>query len=210
MADSFKDVVEDTLEAAFGNAALLSAARRVLAPQITIEITQHAQEGLFLGGGTHDDDPFYSETTLPAFFLGDLQKSGGSWQLQSTELNTTVTPKDSDLIWRDSDGDGEPTALLLGGYKEFRRLSGRSTDFVNLTFTGKMLNSVRSSASVQGGNVKIETGATGRQQQKAGYTDAMYEWLGLFEDEQKHIKGMLEDWVDDIIDNRPDVTIKSG
>lgn len=210
MADSLQDVVRDTVDAAMGNAALLTAARRVLAPAVTKEITQHAQEGLFLGGGTHDDTPTYSDTTLPAFFLGDLQKSGGSWQLQSTEMNKTVKPKESDLIWRDSDGDGNPTAFLLGGYKEFRRLAGRTTDFVNLTFTGRMLGSVTTESSIENKNVVMKTGGSGGQQKKVGYTDAMYEWLGLFEQEQKFIQGILEDYIDNIIDDRPDVTIKSG
>lgn len=205
MANSFEDVVKDSIESAMGNAALLTAARQTLAPNITRFITTHAQEGKFLGGGSQEGSG-YSEATLPAFFLGELTKSGDQWKLQSTELNKTVNPKDSDLIWR-TRSDGEPMAFLLGGYKEFRRLAGRSVDFVNLTFTGRMLGSVTSQAKIEGGNVKIETGATGGHQAKAGYTDAMYEWLGLFQGEQAKIQFALEDYIEDILGSRPDVTI---
>lgn len=203
--NSIEDVVRETLETAFGTAALLEASRKSIAPRVTFLITEHARAGKFLGGGSQEDGSGYSEATLPAFFLGELESSGGQWKLRNEALNKTVTPREDELIWRTNE-DGEPRAYLLGGYRKFRELAGRSTDFVNLTFTGNMLGNVESRAKVQGGNVHIETTSVGYED-RAGFTDAMYEWLGLFENEQRDIREKLERWIDDLLDNRPDVTV---
>lgn len=216
MADSLEDVVRETIEQALSKASVFQIARSTLAPRITFLITEHAQAGNFLGGGSQEDGEGYSTNTLPAFYFGDLKKTGDGWQLQSTELNRTVSPRnnsqnpeDGDLFWR-TDPNGRPIPFLKGGYKEFRRLADRSTDVVNLTFTGRMLGSVTSTPQIGRRGVQIETSATGGQEQKAAFTDEMYEWLGLHPSERAQIKDMLEEMIDDIIDGRPDITIRGA
>lgn len=175
---SLQHYLDDILDFAFDNAGLASIARTVIGPKVEKDILAHAQQGNYLGGNYANKG--YSEATLPAFFFGDLQKSGGSWKIQSSKFNTTVNPNSSQLIWRHAGKDpSKATAFLIGGYAEFRRLAGRSTSFVNLTFTGRMLSSVSYKVRTKPNGVEISVGAGSGEQDKAYYTDKQREWLGL-------------------------------
>lgn len=207
-AKNFNQVVNETLDAAFSDAVLLDISRTHLAPRIQFLVTENAQAGRFIGGPLKNKP--YSGGTLPAFFLGKLQKSGDDWQIQPRDSAVrTVNPGDA-LIWRHVGGIGggnnsnRATAFLIGGYKKFRELTGRSTSVVNLTMTGRMLGSVRSKAFPTGEGVRIETGATGGQEDKARWTDAKREWLGLPQSDLNNVSGILTDRIESVVSSQPD------
>lgn len=205
-AKSFQQVVDETFESAFSDAVLLDISTTHLAPRIQFLVTDNAEHGRFIGGSHQNKG--YSTATLPAFFLGALQKSGDQWRIQPTGSGVrTVSPGDS-MIWRHVSGSNRATAFLIGGYKKFRELAGRSTGFVNLTLTGRMLGSVRSNAYPTGSGVMIETGATGGQQDKARYTDAKREWLGLPQSDLDKITAELSSHIQAVLGDLPNYTIE--
>lgn len=213
-AKNFNQVVEETINAAFSDAVLLDIARTHLAPRIQFLVTENAQAGRFIGG-VWKDKP-YSGKLLPAFYFGKLRKSGDAWQISPQDSGVRNVSPGSALIWRHVAGLGggnnsnRATAFLIGGYKKFRELTGRSTSVVNLTMTGRMLGSVRSNAFPTGEGVMIETGATGGQQDKARWTDAKREWLGLPQSDTNAIIKMLSGQIEGIIDDLPDREIDLG
>lgn len=211
-AKSFDEVVQETLNAAFSDAVLLDISMTHLAPRVESLVVMNAENGRFLGGP--DKNKGYSGKTLPAFFMGKLKKSGDAWQIQPTGDGVrTVSPGDA-MIWRHVGGVGgrsnpdKATAFLIGGYKKFRELAGRTTGFVNLTMTGSMLRSVRSNAYPTASGVMIETGATGGQEDKARWTDAKREWLGLPQSDLNEIVEMLSTHISNELNNLPDRTVE--
>lgn len=203
--DSLSDAIRDTLEAGFSQFALGDLARREIAPLSVALITEHAQAGVFAGGEYADRG--YSTSTLPAFFLGDLEKTaGGQWRIRSVVSNVTVKPGKEKLIWRTGQG-GRRIAYLVGGYKEFRRLAGRTTSFVNLTFTGRMLQSVRGVVGPSGSGVEIRVGGSGGQQDKVAFTDAQREWLYLSNPEMSQIDVAVERFINHTVDGLDDALV---
>lgn len=204
--ESFSKALEITIENSVGDVVLLTAARTKIAPLVTGMIKAHALAGRFLGGGSQEPNTGYSKNTLPAYYLGKLQKNGsGRWQLQSDKFNKTVTPRVGDLEWRTV--RGKKVAYMIGGYRRFKQLAGRDVSSVNLTFTGRMLGSVESQAAANTDGVRITTGATGGEQSKAAYTNAMYEWLGLHDDERAGVRRVLVKFIEDQIGDQPDIRI---
>lgn len=202
--DSLSDAIRDTLEAGFSQAALGSLARREIGPMSVAMITEHAQRGEFASGKYAGRG--YSTSTLPAFFLGDLEKSASDgWRINSVEANVTVSPRDK-LVWRTAES-GRKVAYLVGGYKEFRRLAGRSVGFVNLTFTGRMLQSVRDVIDPVSDGVQIRIGGSGGQQDKVGYTDEQREWLYLSNSEMERIDMAVERFIDKTVDGLDDALV---
>lgn len=185
MARSIKQIVDETIEAAFGRAALTRLINQSAGPLTVALVNKHVEAGRFMSGEYQNKG--YSEATLPAFFLGDIEKSGDRWRIRSTQFNVTVQPGADKFIWRWNGKKERPEAYLVGGYKEFRRLAGRDNSIVNLTFTGRMMNSVDFRPRIGGNTYSLEVGATGGNQAKAYYTDRQREWLVLFEDEQRDI-----------------------
>lgn len=203
--NTIKAVVDETIKTAFGRSTLNRLIRDEIGALTVALVNKHVEAGRFMSGEYANKG--YSEATLPAFFLGDIQKAGDDWQIRSKQFNVTVDPKDK-FIWRWNDAKDQPTAYLVGGYKEFRRLAGRDNSIVNLTFTGRMMNSVDFRPVISRNTFRVEVGAFGGNQDKAYYTDKQREWLVLFGDEQEKIKREAEKFITKRLNRLGDETIR--
>lgn len=203
--NSMREVVLESINSAFGKVALAKLIRNDLAPLSVMLVNEHVAQGRFMDGDYKDKG--YSETTLPAFFLGDLEKSGDEWRIKNVELNKTISPGD-DLVWRWNQDKSKATAYLVGGYKKFRQLAGRDTSVVNLTFTGRMMNSVRGFPVISGDTYRVEVRATGGNQDKAYWTDRQREWLVLFPDELETLSKEGERFMVEQIEKLGDTSVR--
>lgn len=116
-----RDIVNRSLLLAIGGQALLIIKRRTL-------------EGRFLPGSTGSNK--YSTTPMPMPF-GALTKAVRS----SSAVKDLVKSGEAELF---TNLRSHNTWIILkGGYEQFRKLSGRSIDHVNLSWTGKMLRNLK-------------------------------------------------------------------
>jgi len=209
---NLKAVIKQLTETAFGKAAINRLIRDEVGALTVALINQHVAAGRFMNNPDSSNDRSsegYSTATLPAFFLGDIQKAGEDWQIRSTQFNVTVNPNDDQFIWRWNQKQQKSVGYLVGGYKAFKELAGRSTSIVNLTFTGRMMNSVNYRPVISNNSFRVEVGATGGNEDKAYYTDRQREWLVLFGDEQEKIIRESEKYIVRQIDKLGDFIVKT-
>ena len=69
--------------------------------------------------------------------------------------------------------------MILGGYKAFRKASGRESNKVTLLLSGAMLNSLNFAYTIARNVAKIVIAVTPDQMNKAFFTNKNREWLGL-------------------------------
>ena len=188
---SVTQVITSELEQAFSDTVIENLARRVVSPTVIRRINERVERADFLGGDLANKG--YSEALIPAYFLGNLQKNGGFWQLQNTELNITVDPAEN-LIWRGG-GDGGVRAYLEGGYKKFRELAGRRTDRVRLQFTGTMMRGLDSRIELVSGRVTVKTGVYNERSAVSGYLNARREFLALSDPELDQLDRSISDYL---------------
>jgi hypothetical protein len=152
-------------------------------------ILQRTQKGQFLGGAGQSKP--YSSNPIYAWKLGKTTWNSSDKSLRiKKRLVSPVIVDSNELKWTNKG------AILLGGYRRFRQLSGLNTTNVDLSFTGRMLSSLQYKTTLFKGFARITLTVPRSQQAKAFYTDRNREWLGLNEREidqvQKYITNQLD------------------
>lgn len=116
---------------------------------------------------------------------------------------TRRKPPEDSIIYRHQ--SGTVMVILQGGYKEFRRLAGRTSDHVNLNFTGRMM---RNFGIIQTGNEHISLGFKDRQSRTiaryhnidgAGKAKIKHQFLGFTKEEEEQLAGLAEQLIDGAI-----------
>lgn len=149
-------------------------------------IDQHTREGRFLGGYKFGQD--YSDKAIPAFYLGRLVKKQGEWTIEPGTWDSGFSREPrirsvrENIFWRHV--DGRKLALFEGGYKAFRRLTGRQTGHVDYTITGDLLRGLDWRVNAVASGIQIRIGVFNHRSEIAGYLDKQREFLGLTPDEE--------------------------
>lgn len=87
------------------------------------------------------------------------------------------------------------------GYQAKRAKAGRS-DAVNLTFSGRMMSSVRRGVQSQS-NDHIEIGVSGDEIDKAAYVEeAGREFIGVNDEDGEGIEKIVDDWCEEQLNNK--------
>lgn len=134
-------------------------------------IDQRTRRGQFLGGKFANKG--YSTAPMPF-----------------SELTRAVSVGEDDVFWITK--NGQSRKYLKGGYKKFRELTGRNTGWVNLDFSGEMLNSLFVSSDYTGMAIRISVTVPSGQMVKAFHTNEQREWLSLSEDEINRVLQYLQ------------------
>lgn len=135
-------------------------------------ILDRTQKGQFLGGAAQNKG--YSSNPIMAWKLGKTTWNGANGTLRIKKpLVAPVIIDESELRW------GKRGAVLLGGYRRFRQLAGLNSGKVDLSFTGRMLNSLQFKTRSLSNSYRITLSTSRSQSVKAFYTNQAREWLGL-------------------------------
>lgn len=186
--------IADDLEDILMSPALTAIARQKVAPTALKMIDERTRKGRFL----KDNTPGYSTKPIALNVIGSVTPSKSSLKFDSRTLNRKLTFSKSEYGWRTL--NGKRYALLWGGYKKIREKSGRNTSFVDLTFTGRMLNSLSSQSKALASNsVAVDVSVGQDQQDKARFTHAKRPWLGLSAQEETELANVIKSAIDDLI-----------
>lgn len=186
MGDISKEV-KRTLEYAFGDRSIRSVLNSHVGPDAVRLVDKHTRRGRFLGGRRQNKP--YSDAPLPAWYFGKLSFRDGEVIMSSKDpspgrpkpvsfARMNVTDK---IMWRYFDGKAQP--LFKGGYRAFRRLTGRSTNRVSLTWSGDLLRGLDYKLSFKPENNAIRVGVYNHRRDVAGWLNKDREFLGLHSDE---------------------------
>ena len=134
-------------------------------------IDQRTRRGEFLGGKFQNKG--YSTAPMPF-----------------SELTRQVSVGADDVFWITK--NGKSVKYLKGGYKKFRELTGRNTGWVNLDFSGAMLNSLFVDTDFTGFSIKVSVTVPSGQMVKAFQTNEQREWLALSDEEANKVLGYLQ------------------
>lgn len=102
------------------------------------------------------------------------------------------------LTTKGEDKDGK--ALIGGGgpgeyspsYKKFRKKKGRTTKFINLQFTGKMVGNLKPIRTERNGKAIVLGFSNKQEQEKANETSARHgKWLGLTKKESEAVAKVI-------------------
>ena len=164
-----RQIIPD-LENAFSNAKLgVSAARVGTAAQSAI--LERTDKGKFLGGSLSNAG--YSTNPISAWKIGDVTYlKNGSINVKAARIGP-VKFASNDIRF------GKKGAVILGGYKAFRKASGRESNKVTLLLSGAMLNSLNFAYTIARNVAKIVIAVAPNQMTKAFFTNEAREWLGL-------------------------------
>lgn len=190
MAKTGVEIHRELMNNAFDSKALAQAMRENAGPMAVAMIDTRTRKGEFLGGP--DANKGYSTNPIASWKLGKLSRgSSGTYILRSDTMNTSAMTQGGDLKWYTK--EGKRGALFMGGYRRWRELTGRGTGFVNLTFTGAMLRALTYAVKVlSGSSAATEIFVNTPQAEKAAYTDARRNWIGLnAQEEAKILKNTL-------------------
>lgn len=94
---------------------------------------------------------------------------------------------------------GNRLFVIPGGYKEFRELHGRRTDFVDFTFSGRMWNNIKlvsDRGELNSGKAVIKPTLELEKKKLEGNTKRRGEILGLSKGEEKILADEYESWVE--------------
>lgn len=142
----------------------------------------HARNGEFSGGDLANQG--YSETTIPAYFLGSLDVVLGG--IKATNYFTSAILPDEDIKWRWSK-KGRITPYYTKGYKGFRQQTGRQTASVDLTFSGQMLRNLSARVRPQGRSFVVDVYVKAPFNERMTYTNNRRKWLYLSNSEVRTI-----------------------
>lgn len=99
------------------------------------------------------------------------------------------------------DADGAAFKPYSKGYSAKRAKAGRS-DAVNLTFTGRMMSSVRRGVQSKS-NDHIEIGVSGDEVDKAAYVEeAGREFIGVSDEDGEGIEKIVDEWCEEQLNNK--------
>lgn len=149
-------------------------------------IRERTDRGQFLGGLRAGRG--YSTRDLSIGKLGNVtyNKKKQSVSIKRVAMAPVRISKE-DLKWSNKGG------RLVGGYKKFRQLAGRKVDKVDLTLSGRMMNSFRFDVLRARGDVtQIVFGVSPSQDEKAYQTNKQRQWLGLSDAEIDVIEKDIE------------------
>ena len=170
---------------------LTNVAVTKVAPTALKMIDERTRKGKFLQSNT----PGYSTKPIALNVIGSVTLSKSGIGFDSRSLNKKLKFSKSEYGWRTL--NGKRYALLWGGYKKIREKSGRNTSFVDLTFTGKMLNSLDSqSKPISDTAVGVDITVSQDQQAKARFTNAKRPWLGLADTEIVELADVIKREID--------------
>ena len=152
-------------------------------------IRERTARGQFLGGSRAGRG--YSTRDLSIGKLGDVTYNAESQSVSIKRVAMApVRISKEDLKWSNKGG------RLVGGYKKFRQLAGRKVDKVDLTLSGRMMNSFRFDVERAAGEVtQIVFGVSPSQDEKAFQTNEQRQWLCLSDSEMDVIEKDLESMV---------------
>ena len=163
--------VKRALDNLVNNAKLIQTAEEAGAMSRGI-IDQRTRRGEFLGGEFANKG--YSTAPMPF-----------------SELTRQIKVSDEDVEWITK--NGKPVKLLKDGYKKFRELLDKRTDFVNLQFSGNMLNSLSPTVdAVTDSQIQVIITVPSGQMVKAFQTNQKRQWLALSDDEVDRVFRLFE------------------
>lgn len=170
---------------------LTNVAVTKVAPTALRMIDERTRKGKFLQSNT----PGYSTKPIALNVIGSVTPSKSGLRFDSRTLNKKLSFTKAEYGWRTL--NGKRYALLWGGYKKIREKSGRNTSFVDLTFTGKMLNSLDTqSKPISDRAVGVDITVSQDQQAKARFTNAKRPWLGLADTEIVELADVIKREID--------------
>lgn len=181
-------IIGKSLNKAFANATLAPIVNRAgaLAQK---RILDRTQKGQFLGGAGQSKP--YSSNPIYAWKLGKTTWNGTNDTLRiKKRLVAPVIADSNELKWTNRG------AILLGGYRRFRQLSGLNTANVDLSFTGRMLSSLQYKVTQFSNRFRVTLTVPRSQQTKAFYTNRNREWLGLNEKEINQVQNYVTGQID--------------
>ncbi len=187
-ADDFRR----TITTAFSTAQVRAAADKAIGARGINFIDTRTRAGKFLGGDKQNST--YSSKPLPLFFFGRIAgiSKNGAVTVKNTRGNITPTFSKNEVAWRTA-RNGKRTAFLIGGYRAYRAKTGRQTEPVNLTFTGRMLNALRYLITSGAGGLTVRFDVTDAENDKAYYTNLRRTWLSFSGEEIQKLSSGLQD-----------------
>ncbi len=144
-------------------------------------VDRHASRGNFKSGDLAGKG--YSEKWIPAFFLGSTSYSESG--VNVSNYFTSANLPNKDIQWRN--WKGKKTAFYTKGYKGFRKLTGRQTSTVDLTFSGQMLQSLVSVPRLSRNGYVIDVYVKGPYNDRMRWTNNRRQWLYLTSKERSDI-----------------------
>ena len=143
-------------------------------------IRKRTLEGTFLEGSSPNANQ-YSSKPFPIPF-GKLEKLVSKKELQNKEKYAIFTAK-----------SGNTWVLVMGGYREYRRLCGKDTDHVSLNWSGRMLDNLgivqqtHDTYSVGFSDPRSEQLAKWHTQLGAGKSHRLHKFFDLTENERARL-----------------------
>lgn len=184
---SLQSEISKPIQKAIQLAKVKTATNR-LAQQVQSIILKRTEKGEFIGGNLANKT--YSNNDLQAWKLGKVTYlKNGKISIKKSGVKTVRFNK-NDIYY------GKKGYVVKGGYRTFRRKSGRNTAKVDLTMTGKMLNSLNYRVQSRRNRIGIIFGVSASNNLKAFYTNQQREWLGLDNSEQSKIAASIEEGIE--------------
>jgi hypothetical protein len=144
-------------------------------------VDRHAKQGEFKSGDLANSP--YSKKWIPAFFLGGVTY-GDSVRVQNYFTSATLPNEDVEWrIWK-----GKKTPFYTMGYAGFRRLTGRQTSHVDLTFSGQMLRNLTSRVRLSPNGFRVQVFVKEPFNDRMRWTNNRRKWLYLKDSEIDTIK----------------------
>lgn len=148
-------------------------------------IENRTEKGIFLGGKRKNKP--YSSNDIPCFYLGKVSIAKGRSGKHRVKIDRKPIPP-SMTYWVRSKRNGKPLLMFKGGYRAWRKLTGRGTGTVNLTYHGDLLRNLTYEKDLVGNRLRITLTVNPSQAKKARYVNAQRQFIGLNSKEKEAIR----------------------